>query len=834
MDMFPQTTKQRKRLWICSHARKISKDIQPILSSQEVVGALFSDFLSPDNVERQRSAFADFKVSGCMQTELVMISKAGKAMHISFVGKIRCDEHGTPIRTHCILQDVTAQRLAQADVRVSEEKYRQLFETMTQGVVYRSADGAIISANPAAERVLGITLSQMQGKTSMDPMWQCVREDGSDVSGEDHPSMIALRTGKPFGPFIMGVFQPERMDHVWLSVTATPLFDPDGQTPSKVYALFEDITAERKAKQDYRTLFNEMMDAFAAHEMICDPQGKPVDYRFLTVNPAFEAMTGLQAGDIIGKTVREVFPNVEPYWIENYGRVALTGEAAKFESYSALAGKHFAVSAFRTKPLQFACTFVDITQRVEAEKALQESEERYASYIQNAPTGIVIIDETGHIIEANDATCTLLGCSKEECLELSLQGLIAESQTQEGLQLFETLLHTGAMNGELQYKHQSGEFRWASISAVRLQNQRYLCFASDITEQKAATDMLIYVNNHDDLTGLWNRKYFNMEAERLNTPEQLPLSVLIGDINGLKMINDSFGRAEGDRIIIETAEFLGGFSRLGDVVARTGGDEFSILLPHTGQKEAEALLASIQAGCVEYNRKIADDSLHMNLALGTATRQSMEQPFIEVLKAAENSMNQRKLLEIRSSHSSIIATIKAAMKEKSHETEAHEERLAEMARTVGTALGLSEEELNNTVLLAELHDIGKIGIREQILNKPGALSDEEWIEMKKHSEIGERIALSTSSLAPIANDILCHHERWDGTGYPQGLKGSDIPILARILSVVDAYDAMTQDRVYRKARSHAMAMEEIRRCSGSQFDPEVVRVFCEQLFSHAP
>ena len=184
----------------------------------------------------------------------------------------------------------------------------------------------------------------------MDPMWQSIREDGSDISGEDHPSMIALRTGKPFGPFIMGVFQPERRDHVWLSVTATPLFDLDGQTPSKAYALFDDITAERKAKQDYRTLFNEMMDAFAAHEIICDPQGKPVDYRFLTVNPAFEAMTGLQAGNIIGKTVREVFPDVEPYWIEKYGRVALTGEAAKFESYSALAGKHFAVSAFRTKP----------------------------------------------------------------------------------------------------------------------------------------------------------------------------------------------------------------------------------------------------------------------------------------------------------------------------------------------------------------------------------------------------------------------------------------------------------------------------------------------------
>ncbi|MBE0600565.1 MAG: HD-GYP domain-containing protein [Firmicutes bacterium] len=213
-----------------------------------------------------------------------------------------------------------------------------------------------------------------------------------------------------------------------------------------------------------------------------------------------------------------------------------------------------------------------------------------------------------------------------------------------------------------------------------------------------------------------------------------------------------------------------------------------------------------------------------------AVRESMDESFVEFLKAAENSMNQRKLLETKSSHSSIIATIKATMKEKSHETEAHEERMAELARKVGLIIGLSAEELNNIVLLAELHDIGKIGISEQILNKPGKLNEQEWEAMKKHPEIGERIALSSSSLAPIANDIRCHHERWDGTGYPQGLKGIDIPLLSRILAVVDAYDAMTQDRVYQKARSHEEAIAEIRRCDGTQFDPKIVRIFCEEVF----
>ena len=169
------------------------------------------------------------------------------------------------------------------------------------------------------------------------------------------------------------------------------------------------------------------------------------------------------------------------------------------------------------------------------------------------------------------------------------------------------------------------------------------------------------------------------------------------------------------------------------------------------------------------------------------------------------------------------------MFEKSHETEEHAERLVILSRLVAEGLNLPQEDRDRLELLATLHDIGKVGISDRILSKPGKLTNEEWVEMKRHPEIGYRIAMASLELMPVAEGILCHQEHWDGTGYPQGLRGEDIPLLSRIIAVVDAYDAMTQDRPYRSAMPHAAAVAEIERNAGTQFDPKVAQVFIRQL-----
>ncbi len=390
------------------------------------------------------------------------------------------------------------------------------------------------------------------------------------------------------------------------------------------------------------------------------------------------------------------------------------------------------------------------------------------------------------------------------------------------------------ITGEYSIRTATGELKWVYESGQGIYDEygriEYVeGIIIDITDRRKRENEINYLSNHDTLTGLYNRRFFEAEKWRVDSEKIYPVSVIMGDINGLKLINDSFGHLEGDKLIISIAGILQSNCRDTDILARTGGDEFSIILLHSTNQYAEELVKKIEADCDALKNTTLGDVYRLSISLGYATKKNAEEPIDQAIKEAEDNMYRHKMLQSRSLHSSILASMKSTLFEKNKETEEHAQRLIYYSRLIGKKLHLTDQQLNELELLSTLHDIGKIGISDLILNKPGRLSDEEWVEMKKHPEIGYRIAMSSSELAPIAEYILYHHERWDGSGYPQGLGGEEIPLLSRIISVADAYDAMTEDRPYRKAMSMEEACAELCRNSGTQFDPNIVEVFLKEV-----
>ncbi|MGI5920447.1 MAG: CHASE4 domain-containing protein [Syntrophomonadaceae bacterium] len=343
----------------------------------------------------------------------------------------------------------------------------------------------------------------------------------------------------------------------------------------------------------------------------------------------------------------------------------------------------------------------------------------------------------------------------------------------------------------------------------------------DITQRKQAEDEIRFLSFHDKLTGLYNRAFYDKELDRINSPENLPLTIMVADVNGLKLINDILGHAEGDKLLIRAAAILVANCRQQDIITRWGGDEFVVLFPKLDADEAAIIGENIKKDC----QSTDFEPLQLSISLGFATKYNLEQNLNELFKMAEDRMYSSKFLTKRYSQNASILSLQKGFWLKGYESEQHAQRLETLMIKVAKAIGLPDYEMDHFTLIAVLHDIGKISIPKEIINKPGSLTPEEWEIVKKHPETGYRVARSSPELAPVGEAILFHHERWDGKGYPMGLKGEQIPLKSRILAVADAYDIMTNDCCYRQKVSHEQAIKELQRCSGTQFDPHIVDVF---------
>lgn len=349
----------------------------------------------------------------------------------------------------------------------------------------------------------------------------------------------------------------------------------------------------------------------------------------------------------------------------------------------------------------------------------------------------------------------------------------------------------------------------------------------EINERTKREEQITYLSYHDKLTGLYNRRFYEIEIKRLDTERNLPISIIIGDVNGLKLINDAFGHDTGDELLQKAATSIQSTCRTDDIVARWGGDEFVILLPKTKSEEAERIVNRIKL--LYSNEQV--NALNVSISFGWDTKRKTDEDILRVLKSAEDYMYKHKIIENKGMRGNAINTIIKTLHEKNPREEQHSKRVSKICQEIGKAMTFSEIEVSQLKAAGLLHDIGKIAIREGILNKPGKLTEQERDEINRHPDIGYRILNSSYDMLELADCILAHHERWDGAGYPKGLKGEAIPIVARIIALADTYDAMTSERPYRNALSKEEALLEIQKNSGKQFDPKIARIFIEKVLS---
>lgn len=336
---------------------------------------------------------------------------------------------------------------------------------------------------------------------------------------------------------------------------------------------------------------------------------------------------------------------------------------------------------------------------------------------------------------------------------------------------------------------------------------------------------LMFKTYHDELTGLYNRVYLAELLKKYEQENSLPLSIIVADLNGLKITNDTFGHETGDQMLIKVSEIIKGNIKPNHYVCRIGGDEIIVLMPWTSDRE-----------CIEILENIKNDTLTTKespikplVALGCATMDDYHISFSDLFKLAEEKMYVDKIANSQRNYDMIISSIKKKIYKNKYENQEHFERLVTMCRQMGEFLNLEKDDIENLTLLAELHDIGKVGLDKEILLKEGPLTLEEWQKVKRHPELGFKIVSSSTKLSHIGKGIFAHHEHWDGGGYPQGLKKEEIPFIARIFSIVEAYDVMTHERTYKPTYTKELAIKELKDNSGSQFDPKLVELFVNFL-----
>ncbi|OIQ60465.1 hypothetical protein MTCOM_06220 [Moorella thermoacetica] len=711
------------------------------------------------------------------------------------------------------IENIIARKQIEEKIKNSEQEKKVILDSIVELLVFQNPDNRILWANRAAAEYAGARSEELAGRFCYEALHH------RDEPCEECPVIKALDTGVPQEGIIAS------LEGRQFFVRGYPVKKENGLIEG-IVEVSVDVTERMQAEEAFRTIFNSVHDAIFIHTL----DGKIID-----VNQTMLRMYGINSKEeAIKLSIIDDYsiPGSTADQLPLLWQKVISGENLLFEwkARRPVDGSVFDVEVFLkkislNKKDVILATVRDITERKREEELLR-------NLFTHSPIGIYIVRE-GKFQLINPQFEILTGYRQDKLIGMESLNLVVPEDRKmvrsnaikmlkgEAVEPYEFRIVTG--QGDIRWMEETVASIWHDGKRVTLGN------IIDITQKKKFEQKLAYISLHDQLTALYNRAYFEEELKRLSTSRKYPITIIVADVNGLKLVNDTMGHDKGDELLTACARVLKKAFRSSDVVARVGGDEFVALLPRTDGKTGKSILKRLRLFIDKYNQE--NPELPLSVSFGIATADTPEQSLKEIYKKADDLMYQEKLNLGSSARSKIVNALLTALSERDYITEGHARRMQKLCQDLGEKVGLSAQQLANLSLLAQVHDLGKVGIPDRILFKRGPLTEKEWEVMRQHPEKGYRIAMSSPDLAGIADLILKHHEKWDGTGYPLGLKEEEIPIECRILSIVDAFDAMTSGRPYCRTKTIEDALKEIRRCAGTQFDPRLAEAFIEMITS---
>ena len=767
-----------------------------------------------------------------------------------------------------LYDDISEKKKAEAEIRQNQERFESLFRSNPLAAVYVDCNDIIIDINPR--------FTELFGYNKKDVLRKDINKIGfyppeKKAEGESLAKTAALSTSVKFET----VRRSKEGKDIPVQISTSQVKIKD-ENPGLI-VLYEDITKKKQAGEEIRQNQERFESLFRSNPLAALYLDK--EDRVLDANPQFTELFGYTREEMLGKHLMQLnfYPSDKIKEGKDLDIKTRPSGLFKHKTYRrAKRGKDIPVQIstsqvkIKGQVQGFVALYQDITEQKQNE-ALQQALYNI-SQAANAPITISqlyrnIHNELKKIINATNFYIALIDEEKDVIsfvyysdeqdddfspidlnLKDTLTGYLIKQQRSlilnynqiHGLVLEKKIGIYGPLSQEICWLGTPLRIERKVIGAMVVQDYHNpTCYsekdiklmeivatqAATALDRKLSEEKIIYISFHDSLTGLYNRAYFEEELKRMNDPRFYPLSVAMMDVNGLKAINDTFGHSQGDKLLKNLAILLKRNSREADVLARLGGDEFAIILPNTAGSSAEVFCQRIANDCQQNNFEPL--YLNPNISIGFSTQEGKLSDYEAILREADHRMYQNKLLNVKRREKYLLDAFLAVLSTRDIHTEKHSQRMLNIANKIGQKMDLSPYDLGRLRLLVLLHDIGKIGIPENILFKVEPLTEAEWQILKNHPNIGYRIAKNIPDFSSIANEILYHHERWDGTGYPAGLKEKEIPLLSRIIGLVDAFDAMQSERTYKKPLSQKEVMEEFRANTGTQFDPELVKIFYE-------